>query len=127
MNEWYRKLNKAPWTPPNWVFGVVWPILYLLMGISFFLVWTNKKCYPYCNPLLYFLVQLGFNLMWTTLFFQYKKPELAMLDLILTYVFTFYTYVEFKTISNLASLLLLPYLAWLTLAFTLNAYVVIYN
>lgn len=127
MNEWYRKLNKAPWTPPNWVFGVVWPILYLLMGVSFLLVWTNKKCYPYCYPLLYFLIQLGFNLMWTTLFFEYKKPEWAMLDLILTFVFTFYTYVEFKTISNLASLLLLPYLAWLTLAFTLNAYVVIYN
>lgn len=127
MNEWYRKLNKAPWTPPDWVFGVVWPILYLLMGVSFLLVWTNKKCYPYCNPLLYFLIQLGFNLMWTTLFFQYKKPEWAMLDLILTYVFTFYTYVEFKTISNQASLLLLPYLAWLSLAFTLNAYVVVYN
>jgi len=127
MNEWYRKLNKAPWTPPNWVFGVVWPILYLLMGVSFLLVWTNKKCYPYCYPLLYFLIQLGFNLMWTTLFFEYKKPEWAMLDLILTFVFTFYTYVEFKTISNLASLLLLPYLAWLSLAFTLNAYIVIYN
>jgi translocator protein len=127
MSEWYRKLNKAPWTPPDWVFGVVWSILYLLMGISFFLVWTNKKCYPYCNPLLYFLVQLGFNLMWTTLFFEYKKPEWAMFDLILTYVFTIYTYVEFKTISNAASLLLLPYLAWLTLAFTLNAYVVLYN
>ena len=127
MNEWYRKLNKAPWTPPNWVFGVVWPILYLLMGVSFLLVWTNKKCYPYCYPLLYFLIQLGFNLMWTTLSFEYKKPEWAMLDLILTFVFTFYTYVEFKTISNLASLLLLPYLAWLSLAFTLNAYVVIYN
>ena len=127
MNEWYRKLNKAPWTPPDWVFGVVWPILYLLMGVSFLLVWINKKCYPYCNPLLYFLIQLGFNLMWTTLFFQYKKPEWAMLDLILTYVFTFYTYVEFKTISNKASLLLIPYLTWLSLAFTLNAYVVFYN
>ena len=73
------------------------------------------------------LIQLGFNLMWTTLFFEYKKPEWAMLDLILTFIFTFYTYVEFKTISNLASLLLLPYLAWLSLAFTLNAYIVIYN
>ena len=127
MNEWYRKLNKAPWTPPDWVFGVVWTILYLLMGVSFLLVWTNKKCYPYCNPLLYFLIQLGFNLTWTTLFFEYKKPKLALLDLILTFVFTFYTYVEFKTISNKASLLLLPYLAWLSLAFTLNAYVVFYN
>ena len=56
--EWYNTLNRAPWNPPSWVFGVVWPILYLLMGISLLLVWTNKKCYPYCKELIYFFIQL---------------------------------------------------------------------
>lgn len=127
MNKWYDNLNKAPWTPPGWVFGVVWSILYAFMTLSFFLVWTNKKCFPFCKELVYFFIQLFFNLMWTPIFFEYQMPELALLDLTATYLFTYLTYEQFNKINKFAGLLLIPYLAWLTLAFTLNAYIVLNN
>jgi len=73
MNKWYETLNKAPWTPPNYVFGIIWPILYLLMFISFTLVFFNKKCKGGCRPILFFLIQLVLNLSWTTVFFTMKQ------------------------------------------------------
>tara|TARA_B100001027_G_C16263803_1_gene330851 strand:- start:241 stop:624 length:384 start_codon:yes stop_codon:yes gene_type:complete len=127
MDKWYDNLNKAPWTPPSWVFGVVWSILYAFMTLSLFLVWTNKKCFPFCKELVYFFIQLFFNLMWTPLFFQYKMPELALLDLMATYLFTYLTYEQFNKINKFAAFLLIPYLAWLSLAFTLNLYIVLNN
>ena len=83
MNNWYSTLKKAPWTPPNYVFGIIWPILYLLMGISFLIVILDKKCYPYCAPITYFLVQLVLNLSWTTIFFRLKQPLIALIDMII--------------------------------------------
>lgn len=127
MNNWYKSLNKAPWTPPSYVFGIVWPILYVLMGISFLLVWKNKKCFPYCSPLTYFLIQLGFNLIWTTLFFVMKKPLLALLDICLIIYFAMQTYNKFIKIDQLAAYLLVPYLLWLLLAFSMNFYIVLMN
>ena len=56
MNGWYKDIKKAPWTPPSYVFGIVWTILYILMGVSFMLVFLDNKCYPYCSPLNYFLM-----------------------------------------------------------------------
>lgn len=127
MNNWYKSLNKAPWTPPSYVFGIVWPILYVLMGISFLLVWKNKKCFPYCSPLTYFLIQLGFNLIWTTLFFVMKKPLLALLDICLIIYFAMQTFNRFIKIDPLAGYLLVPYLLWLLLAFSMNFYIVLMN
>ena len=73
MNEWYKKLKKAPWTPPDYVFGIVWSVLYLLMFISAYLIFINKKCFPFCYALTIFVVQLLINLCWTTIFFKYKE------------------------------------------------------
>lgn len=124
---WYKKLKKPPWTPPNYVFGIVWPLLYLLMSISFYIVLIDKKCFPYCSPLTLFLIQLSFNLIWTTLFFKFKKTKLALLDLILIIIFTLWTYNEFYKINIFASRLLIPYILWLFLALSLNSYIVIMN
>ena len=127
MKDWYNELNRAPWSPPSWVFGVVWPILYMLMGVSLLLVWSSNRCKPYCRGLLYFFVQLGFNLVWTSIFFEYRMPRLALLDLWLTLVFSYLTYIKFTKINNIAGLLLIPYIGWLCLALTLNGYIVMYN
>ena len=127
MNTWYENLNKSKLTPPSWVFGVVWSILYTLMAISFIIVQNNKKCYPFCNQLIYFIIQLGFNLIWTTLFFKMKRPLWAFIDLILTIIFTFITYFQFNTISKLGCYFLIPYMLWICFAFYLNFYIVIHN
>ena len=127
MNRWYNNLNRSKLSPPSWVFGVVWPILYLLMSVSFLTIQYNKKCYPFCSQLVFFIIQLGFNLIWTTLFFKMKKPLLALIDLTLTIIFTFITYYQFNTISKSGSYLLLPYMIWICFAFYLNLYIVINN
>jgi len=127
MNEWYKNLNRAPWSPPSVVFGIVWPILYTLMTIAFIMVWKDEKCYPYCTPLTFFLIQLIFNLCWTTIFFKLKLPKLALLDLIATLVFSIITYSQFSKINSLSGKLLIPYIVWLFLALSLNSYIVIMN
>ena len=127
MNYWYTSLQKAPWTPPNYVFGIVWPILYAMMAVSFLMVWKNKKCFPYCNPLTMFFIQLGFNLIWTTLFFKLKMPVLALIDIMIITYFAFITKQAFSKINKFAGYLLIPYIGWLLLAFTMNLYIVIMN
>jgi tryptophan-rich sensory protein len=127
MNKWYTNLKKAPWSPPSYIFGIVWPILYAMMAVSFFLVWNNQKCFPYCSALTTFLIQLAFNLSWTTIFFYYKMPKLAFLDILIIQYFTIQTYYEFLKVNKLAAYLLLPYLSWLLVAFSLNLYIILNN
>jgi len=127
MNQWYKTLKKAPWSPPNFTFGIVWPILYTLMVISVGIVWSNKKCYPYCSPITFFIIQLAFNLIWTTIFFKWQMPKLAFLDMILIMIVTFYTYKQFLPISKTAAYLLIPYMLWLCVAFSLNLYIILNN
>ena len=124
---WYKNLKKAPWSPKPPVFGAVWSVLYIMMAIALYLVWTNKKCYPYCSAIKIFFIQLLLNLIWTTIFFRFKMPILALIDLVAIIVAAGYTYKEFIAIDKTAGNLLIPYLAWLWVAFTLNAYVVVMN
>ena len=124
--NWYQNLPRSKLSPPNWVFGVVWPILYLLMSISVILVWKNPKCYPFCPPLVYFLLQLALNLTWTTLFFKYRLIRWSLASLFLIIVLTAITIAKFYPISRLAAGLLVPYLLWLIFASYLNSYIV-YN
>ena len=127
MNNWYETLNRAPWSPPNYVFGIVWPILYLLMFISFSLVFSNKKCKGLCEPLLFFLLQLVLNLGWTTIFFRFRQLVAGLIVITAIIGITGYTAYRFYSIDKTASILLIPYLLWLCVAFSLNAYIVMYN
>ena len=125
--KWYNKLNKSPLNPPDWVFGLVWPILYILLTISLYLAWTNKKCSPYCRPITFFLIQLVLNLSWTNIFFKQQKTQLALFVLAIIIFFTFKTYNGFKNINKLSSYLIIPYLAWICFAFYLNLHIVLNN
>ena len=126
-DAWYINLKKAPWSPPNYLFGIVWPILYFLMAISYLIISQEDECIPYCNALTLFIIQLGLNLIWTTIFFKYKKTKFELLDLILIIFFTFLTIKEFYKINKKASYLLIPYILWLFLALSLNLYIVLNN
>ena len=127
MNLWYKNINKSKLTPPSWVFRIVWPVLYTLMFLALFYVWGNNKCFPYCDAVTYFFIQLFFNLIWTTLFFYYKKPKWALLDILFIIVFSIITYQKFYKINQFAGKLLLPYIFWLGFALYLNLYIVAYN
>lgn len=120
-DPWYAALNKAPGNPPGFVFGLVWPALYALMAAGSFLAWRAGA-----NLGLYFL-QLGVNLGWSYLFFYFHQPVIALIDLVVLWVLVFAMIRRFRAHSPLAGWLQAPYLAWLSFAAYLNAWVVIAN
>ena len=123
----YNSLNRSILTPPSYVFGIVWPILYFSLAIVFFLVKTSPKCVNFCTPLQYFSIQLIFNLLWTTLFFKLQMPHLALLDLALIVGFTLLTMDSLYSNYRNAFYVMLPYTLWILFALYLNAYIVINN
>ena len=122
---WYKYLKKSPYTPPDYVFGVVWTFLYTLMAISLLLVLQTTSFFS--KPVLLFMTQMLFNIAWSPLFFKYKLIRLALVDLLLLVVVLLFTIRAFYNIKPVAAYLLLPYLAWLGLAGYLNTYIVFNN
>lgn len=128
LAPWYSCLVKAPWTPPPFVFGPVWTLLYILMTLS---VWTiyrsnattpqQKKAYS-----LYF-TQLALNAAWTLLFFRLREVGLALVDLALLTGVLIYTNIYFFKLKRAAGWLLIPYTLWVGYALTLNVAIWILN
>ena len=118
---WYAGITKPVFSPPNWVFGPVWTTLYLLMGISAFLVWQyGIKKKDVRTALTVFCVQLVLNSLWSIIFFGYQNPGAAFIEIILLWLSIFATMALFYKISKPASYLLLPYIAWVSFAGFLN-------
>jgi translocator protein len=117
--RWYSKLKKPAFNPPNWIFGPVWTILYLLMGISMYLVW-NAGFSLFSTPLIIFGLQLLLNISWSALFFGAKKPAMAFVEILFLWMSILYLIFIFYPISQLASYLLIPYLLWVGFASLLN-------
>ena len=125
MNEWYQKLNKSSLTPPNYVFSIVWSILYILMFISVGLYLSTNKWTNY--GIFLFGLQLLFNLFWTQLFFGYRLLCVSMFELFIILFLLTLTILEFYKVNRTSAYILLPYFIWLILAFYLNSYICIYN
>lgn len=119
--DWYVALNKPFFSPPNWIFGPVWTILYILMGISLYLVWTKKKV-----PSV-FWAQLFLNAIWSIIFFGMKNPGLAFIDILALWIAIILTIKSFYPISKTSSYLLIPYLVWVSFASLLNLMIVVLN
>jgi len=117
----YEQLSQPTWAPPGSVFGPVWTILYLLMGIAAFLVWRERHGQPAVNRALgLYLAQLVLNALWSWLFFAWQQGAWAFVDIMALWVILLVTIVAFWRIHSLAGILLLPYLAWVTFAAVLN-------
>ena len=123
--ETYAQLYQPPLAPPGWVFPVVWTVLFLLMGLSAFLIWTSdapdKK-----GALKLYLVQLFFNLGWSVIFFRFGAYLPAFLWLIILWFLVFMVVKRFGDIDELAGKLMVPYLVWLTFAAYLNLSIALY-
>jgi len=123
-SNWYINLNKAPWTPPGWVFGLAWS--FLLICFSIYLSLLSQK--NVSNKLIaIILVQYLLNIVWNYFFFNQHLTELGLIDisfLTLTVYYIFYT--NLKTMKW-KSIFIVPYLLWLLVATSLNLYIVIYN
>jgi tryptophan-rich sensory protein len=122
VNTWYVTLHKPFFNPPSWIFGPVWTILYLLMGVSLYLVWNTKKI-----TLKWFWIQLVLNMLWSVLFFGLKNPTVALLEIMLLWLAILMTVKSFWKYNRTASWLLLPYLLWVTFASVLNLFIVLLN
>lgn len=120
--EWYATLQKPPWNPPAWVFGPVWTVLYILMGLAARRVATRTGVYTL--PMLLFAVQLGLNVAWSPVFFGQKNPRRALVLLETLVAAAIATAISFGRLDATAGWLLVPYLAWLALAFSLNRSIV---
>lgn len=120
IDDWYAALAKPSWTPPNWVFGPVWTVLYIAMALAAWLVWRQRGWAGARLPLLLFGVQLGLNVAWSWLFFGLRSPGLGFADIILLWIAIAATLVAFWRRSRIAGLLFVPYLAWVTFATALN-------
>ena len=115
---WYATLIKPSFNPPNWLFGPVWTTLYLLMGISLYLVWNSQKDFKVA--LIIFGIQLGLNLLWSILFFGLHQPLWAFIEIIFLWIFIVLNIIFFYKISPVAGLIQIPYLLWVSFAALLN-------
>jgi len=119
---WYASLNKPSFNPPNWVFAPVWTTLFVLMGISAYLVWNQGlQNAPVKRALIMFLVQLALNVFWSFLFFKLQSPTYAFVEITVLWIAIALTIVAFFRISRPAALLLIPYIVWVSFAAVLNS------
>lgn len=125
IESWYANLEKPSFNPPNWIFAPVWTTLYILMAIAFYLIWTSKKNIRK-SALLYF-TQLALNTLWSILFFGLKLPSVALLEVIILWIFVYLTIQSFYKLNELAAYLIMPYLAWISFATLLNYFIVLLN
>lgn len=117
---WYAALAKPAWNPPAWLFGPVWTVLYVTIGVSGWLVWRQAGFAAARGALAVFALQLVLNALWSFLFFGLHRPGLAFAEIVLLWLAILATVVLFWRIKPLAGALLLPYLAWVTFAAGLN-------
>ena len=118
--EFYASLAKPAWAPPGWLFGPVWTVLYVLMGVAAWLVWRRAGWRGASGALSLFLVQLACNAAWSWIFFAWRSGALAFADIVLLLVLIVATMLAFARVHGLAALLLLPYLAWVLFATALT-------
>ena len=125
---WYASLNKPSFTPPNWVFGPVWITLYVLMAIAAFLVWRKDLNVPGVKTALFlFCVQLALNGLWSPAFFGMRSTVTGAVVIILLWTVLLLTIWKFFPLSVPATVLLVPYLLWVSYAAVLNISIVILN
>ena len=122
MFSWYIELNKAPWTPPGWVFGAAWTTIMLFFSIyltQIFSYHSTKKLK------IVFTIQVFLNIIWNYIFFNQHLISLGLISIVLLTGILFYMFFAFKTRHKFTKFLLLPYMVWLVIASSLNAYILI--
>lgn len=121
ITTWYAALEKPSFNPPNWVFSPVWITLFILMGVSLYLVWSEGIKTKYVKmALTLFGIQLSLNILWSIIFFGLKSPFFAFIEIVILWVAILATIFKFSKISRTAAYLLIPYLLWVSFAAVLN-------
>lgn len=128
-DAWFQSLAKPTWNPPNWLFGPVWTVLYILIGISAWIIRRSTSCSASdrSHAMLLFWLQLLLNLAWTPIFFGLHQPVTAFIEICILWLAALWTALAFGKISSTAGYLLIPYLAWVSFALLLNGTIWLLN
>lgn len=124
VKGWYATAVKPSFNPPNWIFAPVWTVLYVLMGIAFYLIWkqeANKLTKQ--TAYILFAVQLLLNFCWSFIFFSLHQTGWALVEIIVMWLAILFTILWFAKISVPAAWLLVPYISWVSFATVLNFYI----
>ena len=151
IQNWYATIMKPPLNPPNWIFAPVWTAIFILMGISLYLVWSERFVvknelkipkrrvwnnwsgkllsgkWQKANIILIFILQLILNVLWSIIFFGAHSPGAAFFELLMLWFAIIFTIINFCRVSKTAALLLLPYILWVSFAAILNYFIWILN
>ena len=119
VRDWFPTLVKPSFNPPNWIFGPVWTLLYIMMGVAAWMVWRQGG--DINLALWLFFIQLSLNFLWSLLFFNFHRIDLALIEIAALWISIAATLTAFWQIDLRAGLLLVPYLAWVSFASILNA------
>ncbi|WP_234859431.1 TspO/MBR family protein [Aquimarina aquimarini] len=121
VDTWYASLEKPSFTPPDWIFGPTWIILYIMMGIAAGIVWSKGFYHKWVKTALYhFGFQLLLNAAWSIFFFGLQSPLIALLDIIALFILLLFTIKWFTVVNSTAAYLLIPYILWVAFAAALN-------
>jgi translocator protein len=120
-NAWFDALEKPVFMPPGWVFGLVWPVLYALLGIAVAIIFAEPRSEARTKALALFLAQLALNFAWSPIFFAAHSPRIALMTIFVMTAIAAMASGQFWRIRRVAGALMLPYLAWLCFAAALNA------
>jgi translocator protein len=112
----YQLLIRPEWAPPAWLFGPVWTVLYILMGIDAWLVWRVNGFRAARIALSFFIIQLAANALWTWLFFVWRSGVISFVEIIILWILVLCTVIAFWRVRSFYGILLLPYLAWVSFA-----------
>ena len=116
----YQQISRPEWAPPGWLFAPVWTILYILMGISAWIVWRIDGFRRARIALSLFIIQLVLNAIWTWIFFVWRQGALAFAEILILWALILCTTIAFWRVRVIAGILLLPYLAWVSFASVLT-------
>lgn len=117
VQTWYPTLNKPSFNPPNWIFAPVWTSLYILIGISAYLVWQKRKQTAHFTRITaIYLIQLILNLMWSFIFFYAREIGMALIEIIILLIVVVINTRIFYKIDKRAGLLFIPYILWVSFA-----------
>ncbi len=120
-DDWFVDLVKPSFNPPNYLFGPVWTTLYLLMGVSLFIIVKMNRSGLRTNAILAFGMQLFLNFWWSIFFFRFHRPDVALAEIILMWFSILFMIFSFHKLKPVASYLQIPYLLWVSFATILNA------
>jgi len=120
IGGWYATLSKPYFNPPNWIFGPVWTLLYILMGIALSLIWNQPTSLGRSNSLWLFSIQLFLNFVWSFIFFYFHRIGLGFVDIVAVWIFIILTIFSFSRLNKKSAWLLLPYICWVSFALILN-------